>query len=484
MTVLHSFRRTAAALAACALLALGLVTLAVSQSPPARAASVGEFTLTPASGSLTAAQPIAGSLSIPGRCPDAEPEEGFNYFSVLRLYVVKADKTEATALNGITHKGPYTAATTSAISLARADNPGLAVESLASAITGDGTYELRLRCVDNFDWAKAPEAIVPGDPFWSQKITVSGDNWVVGEGATATSLSLDAVPGDAEPGAAVKLTATVAPAAATGTVTFLEGTATLGTGTVTAGKAEFSTTTLTQGRHDITARFTPASTAEWGASEAAAKTVLVYPADYEIRDATDTRLAAEPQLQRGQKVKLIVRGCTAGTAYTMTMSGNDTVFPAATADASGVATWSALTVPADAKAGRASWTFTATGKNCKVNGGTGAEFSTAAFTLPEPSASPTPTTTDDPTGDPSDDPTGDPTTDPTDDPTGDTSGTTSGTTGGGSGGTSTTGGGLASTGSEIALFSGVGALVLFTAGVLFIRFGRRNGLLTFGDPRS
>ncbi|MGW2044046.1 Ig-like domain-containing protein [Streptomyces sp. NPDC001858] len=484
MTVLRPIRRTAAVLAACALLAVGLVTLAVTQSQPARAASVGEFALTPGSGRLTDPQPIAGSLSIPGKCPDAAIED-INWNSVLRLYVVKADGKEATALNGITVKGPYTAAT-SGISLAAADNPGLAVADLATVITGDGTYELRLRCVDNFDWAEAPDSIVPGDPYWSQKITVTGDSWVVGEGATATSLGLAAVPADAEPGAAVKLTATVSPAAATGTVTFLEGATVLGTGTVAAGKAEFSTTTLTQGRHDVTARFTPASTAEWGASEATATTVLVYPADYEIRDASDVRLAAEPPLQRGQKVKLIVRGCTAGTAYTMKLSGNDAVFPSATADASGVATWSSLTVPDDAVAGRASWTFTATGKNCKVNGGTGAEFSTAAFTLGEPSGSPSPTASDDPTGDPGDDPTDDSTGDPGDDPTGDSSGTTSGTTGGdsGSGGASTNGGGLASTGSEIALFSGVGALLLFTAGVLAVRFGRRNGLLSFGDPRS
>ena len=44
-------------------------------------------------------------------------------------------------------------------------------------------------------------------------------------------------------------------------------------------------------------------------------------------------------------------------------------------------------------------------------------------------------------------------------------------------------GGLASTGSQIALFSGIGAVVLTAAGIAFVRFGRRNGLLTFGDPR-
>ncbi|MGY4745353.1 Ig-like domain repeat protein [Streptomyces sp. ATMOS53] len=494
MTVPQPFRRTAAVLAACALLALGLVTLAVTQSQPARAASVGAFTMTPGTGKLSATQPIAGSLTIPGKCPDVTLED-VNWNSALNLYVVKADGTEQLALRGVTDKAPYSAAT-STLSLAAADNPGLFVAPLTDIITGDGTYELRLRCVDNFDYAVAPDSIVPGDPYWSQKITVTGDDWAVGEGAKATSVTLVAAPGDIEPGEEVTLTATVSPAEATGKVTFLDGTTSLGETTVAGGRAELRTKALTQGRHDLTARFAPADATRWGASEAAAATVLVYPADYEIHDAADKRLAVEPQLQRGQTVKLIVRGCTAGTTYAMKLSGNDAAFAAATADASGVATWPTLTVPDDAVAGRASWTFTAAGKNCRTNGGVGVDFTTASFTVPEPSGSPSPTGSADPSADPTDDPTDAPTDQPTDQPTdaptdgtGDTAGTTSGTTSGatggaGTGGTSTTGGGLASTGSEIALFSGIGAVVLCTAGILFVRFGRRRGLLHFGEPRA
>ena len=51
----------------------------------------------------------------------------------------------------------------------------------------------------------------------------------------------------------VTLTATVAPAAATGTVTFKDGAGTLGTGTLTGGVATYNTSTLGLGSHSITA---------------------------------------------------------------------------------------------------------------------------------------------------------------------------------------------------------------------------------------
>ncbi|MER7835388.1 Ig-like domain-containing protein [Streptomyces sp. NPDC096040] len=487
MTVPHPFRRAAALAAACALAVLGLVALVTSQSQPARAASVGEFTMTPGSGSLTGAQPIAGSLGFSGACPDATIED-INWNSVLALYVVKADGTEARAMTGITDQAPYTGAS-STVSLAAADNPGMDVSSLSDIITGDGTYELRLRCVENDDWSIPPSSIVPGDPYWSQKITVTGNQWVVGEGATATGVALTAVPSVAAPGAAVKLTATLSPAEATGTVTFLDGDTTLGQATVSDGKAELTTTTLSEDTHHIVAKFTPSSTADWGTSESDPFQVVVQLPRYEMYDnGSGDLLADNPQLERGQSVKLLLRGCEPGTKYTMTMRNNDSSFPAATADASGTVTWPTLTVPEGAVAGQTYWDNT---PDC-----TGGSYPVAQvnFTLAEPSSeSPSATPTDGSSDEPTDQPTDGSSTEPTDGSSGDTSGTTSGTAGGDttSGGSSTTsggssgsGGGLASTGSQIALFSGVGAVILTGAGIAFVRYGRRNGLLTFGEPRA
>ncbi|MGW1874701.1 Ig-like domain-containing protein [Streptomyces sp. NPDC001975] len=488
MTVPHPFRRAAALAAACALVVLGLAALVTSQSQPARAASVGDFTMTPGSGSLTDAQPIAGSLGFSGACPDAAIED-INWNSVLALYVVKPDGTEAVAVTGITNEAPYTEAS-STVSLAAADNPGVDVRSLSDIIAGDGTYELRLRCVENDDWSIPPSSIVPGDPYWSQKITVTGNQWVVGEGATATSVALGADPAVVAPGGTSKLTATLSPAEATGSVTFLDGDTTLGQATVTGGKAAFTTPALAEGAHDIVAKFTPASTAEWGSSESTPTRVTAQLPRYEMYDKdSGTLLDYNPVLERGQSVKVVIRGCVAGTKYSMAMRSNDTEFPDATADASGTVTWASLTVPDDAVAGQTNWDYS---PDCTggVNAVGAVDFTLAEPSSESPSASPTDGSTDDPT----DEPTDGSSTEPTDgSSSGDTSGTTSGGTGGDStsGGTSGTsggsggsGGGLASTGSQIALFSGVGAVVLTAAGLAFVRYGRRNGLLTFGEPRA
>ncbi|MGW2549884.1 Ig-like domain-containing protein [Streptomyces sp. NPDC001635] len=487
MRVLHPFRRAAAIVAACAVLALGVVALVASQAQPARADSVGEFTLTPGSGKLTDPQPFSGSLEIPGKCPDGgEPD--FNWNSVLTMIVVKADGTEARVQEGITDQAPYTEAT-STVSLAAADNPDVVFQSLSSVITGDGTYELRVRCVDNFSWSPAPDAVAPGDPYWSQKITVTGDDWVVGEGAKATNAALIASPPNAEHDQEVTLTATITPAEAAGTVTFLDGGTTLGEAPVADGKAEFKTTTLPLGVHDVVARFTPTDATKFVPSESEPFTVRVRPAQFEMLDDSGKRLPGTPELQRGQTVKLIIRRCEPNTAFTLAMDRNDGTFPGATSDADGTVTWPELTVPDDAVEGISAWKISPV-----CPGDAESNLDAVPFTVPAPpSGSPSGDPSDDPSGDPSDDPSGE----PSDDPSGDTSGTTSGSTGGdstsggdsASGGTSTSGGaspsgGLASTGSQIALFSGIGAVVLTGAGIAFVGYGRRNGLLTFGEPRS
>ncbi|MFJ8788081.1 Ig-like domain-containing protein [Streptomyces sp. NPDC102462] len=479
MTLLHPFRRAAAIAAACAVLALGVVALVASQSQPARAASVGEFTMTPGTGKLSDAQGVGGSIEIPGACPDFTLED-LNFTSYLSLYVVKADGSEATVLRGISNQAPYDGAT-SGVSLAAADNPGSVVNSLSSVITGDGTYELRVRCVDNYDQSPPSDAWVPGDPYWSQKVTVTGDDWVVGEGAKATSVALISDPVSAEPKQEVTFTATVTPADAPGTVTFLEGEKSLGEATVADGKAEFRTEDLDLGTHNVVARFTPADATKFGASESTPARVDVQPARAEMLDAASgERLAGNPELKRGQTVKLIVRRCQPNTTFAMAMERNDTGFPSAKSDANGEVTWAELTVPDDAVEGNSGWKLSPT---CQTEEGS---VISVPFTVPAP-------TDESPSGDPSDDPTDEPTDEPSDGPTGDTAGTTGGgsTTGGdsASGGGSTSGGtspsgGLASTGSQIALFSGVGAVVLTAAGIAFVRYGRRNGLLTFGEPRS
>ncbi|MFE5144478.1 Ig-like domain-containing protein [Streptomyces fagopyri] len=491
--MLKPFRRAGAVVAACALVALGLVAVVMTQSQPARAASsMGAFTFASSSGRFSDAEPFGPSLSTPAACPDYEvkDENGnvveaipINY--TLSLAVAKPDGGADTVMASITSASPYDAAKTA--SLAAADNPDLGLKNPAEVFTSDGTYELRLVCLDDFGGAH------PDGNYWTQKITVTGDTWVVGEGAKATQTTLTAAPSVIEPHQETTLTATMSPAEAAGSVTFLEGGTTLGQATVTGGKAELKTSDLPVGQHAVTARFTPADTTKWGASESESFQVTVQSPRYEMHDATGRLLPYNPELQRGQTVEVVIRGCAPATGYAMALFHDDTAFPDATSDADGTVTWPALTVPDDAVAGQTRWDYS---PDCTGVGAVGA----VDFTVPEPSSeSPSASPTDSPSDGPSEEPTDGPSDEPTDGSPGDTSGVTGGAdtggvdggggTGGSTGGGSTSGGtsptgGLASTGSQIALFSGIGAVVLVTAGVLAVRFGRREGLLRFGGPRS
>ncbi|MEV4615952.1 Ig-like domain-containing protein [Kitasatospora sp. NPDC049258] len=96
-------------------------------------------------------------------------------------------------------------------------------------------------------------------------------------GAAATTTALAILPaGSAAKGAEVKLTASVAPAAA-GTVQFKDNGAVIGTQAVAGGLAEFSTTTLAEGDHSLTAAFTPADATRYAASASVAMPFTVTP---------------------------------------------------------------------------------------------------------------------------------------------------------------------------------------------------------------
>jgi len=74
-------------------------------------------------------------------------------------------------------------------------------------------------------------------------------------GSTPTTTSLTSSLNPSNTGQTVTLTATVAPSAATGSVTFKDGAATLGTGTLSGGTATFTTSSLSGGTHSLTAAY-------------------------------------------------------------------------------------------------------------------------------------------------------------------------------------------------------------------------------------
>ena len=97
---------------------------------------------------------------------------------------------------------------------------------------------------------------------------------MVAQAASTTTISA-APAGQASPGQTVTFTATVAPAAATGSVQFRDGGATIGTAALVNGVAAFSTPALKNGNHSITAAYLGDSNV--AASESAKLTYKIRP---------------------------------------------------------------------------------------------------------------------------------------------------------------------------------------------------------------
>ncbi|MFD3450998.1 Ig-like domain-containing protein [Streptomyces sp. NPDC058691] len=95
------------------------------------------------------------------------------------------------------------------------------------------------------------------------------------QAATTTTLAASPASPVVE-GSAVKLTATVAPAGAAGSVRFLDGATQIGSPvTVASGTASLSTSALKAGTHSLKAAFTPADTVAYGPSTSAALSYTV-----------------------------------------------------------------------------------------------------------------------------------------------------------------------------------------------------------------
>ncbi|MFJ8602337.1 Ig-like domain repeat protein [Streptomyces shenzhenensis] len=154
-----------------------------------------------------------------------------------------------------------------------AQNGGIAVPltqtmrdyaSTAGFTTLQGRYDFTLTCRMPFG------STTYGDftaPIWFTSDTTYQSTEPVT--VTPTTTQLTASPGSpVVQGTAVKLTAAVTPATATGTVRFLDGTTQLGNPvTVSGGTATLTTSSLAVGAHTLKARFTPADPAVYGASD-------------------------------------------------------------------------------------------------------------------------------------------------------------------------------------------------------------------------
>ena len=94
-----------------------------------------------------------------------------------------------------------------------------------------------------------------------------------GQSLTATTTTLVSSPNPSPFGQSVTFTATVSPAAATGTVEFFDGSTSLGTATLNGGLASLSTSALSIGTHQVTASYSGDSSYSTSTSSLLTQTV-------------------------------------------------------------------------------------------------------------------------------------------------------------------------------------------------------------------
>ncbi|MGP2440502.1 Ig-like domain repeat protein [Streptomyces sp. JW3] len=300
---------------------------ALAFAPKAEAATVlGSFTLSPASGKLTDAPPAA-SVTTSAGCPDpADPAKPYN----ANLWVFRANGTPKQPVAKTAETVPVGTVPFTAQLLA-------GTATLEKALAGinptlDGTYTLGLLCGSG-------SAV---DRFLA-KITVVGDTWTLVQQQPVT-LGLDA-PQDVPVGGDLKLTATVTPAAAAGSVEFKEGETSLGTAEVTGGTAERTVkASAIGGPHTYTAVFTPSDAEAYTDATASATRGLTYLVS--AKGADGSALPDKPTLAIGQSAKITVKGFTPGATVEVSQSNaTEAAFADATADAEGTVTDYLYTVP-------------------------------------------------------------------------------------------------------------------------------------------
>ncbi|MEV4626553.1 Ig-like domain repeat protein [Micromonospora sp. NPDC049523] len=243
--------RTAALAGAVALSVVGLVGVAA----PAQAAALGTLTLNPTTGDVAANPALLGATTS-AACP-----AGFGDQAVLRFGPVGG---QVANLNKIASIGNYDQAPFTL-------DANRSITTALGAAPANGEYLFVIECISGVNG--------PHPDRFETAVTVTGGAWKVKgavEPATPTTTALAASPaGPVELGTNVTLTATVAPAAATGSVDFRRGGASLGSAPVSNGTATLTTNALSAGTNSLTAVFTPADAAAFAPSTSSAVSVQV-----------------------------------------------------------------------------------------------------------------------------------------------------------------------------------------------------------------
>ncbi|MGW1121820.1 hypothetical protein ACWD5B_32700 [Streptomyces tanashiensis] len=262
MNPVAQLRSPVALLTALALLC-GTLAIVLAVSTPAGAATRhGTFTLTPASGAVSAG-PTAVTAAAACPAPTAPDKP---YVKGVLVLVDPGAPTLGAPIAEVVPGGPL--GTTPITGPLTATGTGYAtlqdrLRELVPAGPLDGRYELRLSCETADGEARAD--------YFSRMIEVTGDDWAAIE-QQATNLSVTADSANPPVGRPFTITAEVQPATAAGTVTFLtlveDEVVDLGTEQLVDGKADIGATMrdTVNAEFPVLAQYTPADQAAYTAS--------------------------------------------------------------------------------------------------------------------------------------------------------------------------------------------------------------------------
>lgn len=497
-------RRIHSALLSVLALVLGTGVVLLGGAGPVQADAIpGNITLSPSSGT-TADNPPFTSIQVDQACPE-------HYRDYLTVSLASATGRTAVVLDKLTAGGPFDAPFTATVAGAGTIRTLKTAMTLA-AITTDGTYPVTVAC-------RATDAVTyPNPPTFQTAITVTGTSWVqkVVTPPTSTSVDLSASPaGHVQVNGNVTLTARLTPAAAAGTVVFVDSNGTpvitpQQSVKVTNGQASL-TFPVTASPHAVTyeARFTPDDATAFAASTKSLPYALVDEPGVTALDDTGNNLGNDnPTLTAGQKLKLSITGflpaaagATKGESVDIALDAKATTPASADSTTLGALDNVEFTVPSDTADGVHNLEFKGHTSGITVDFGftigAGDSGDTAGSTAGDTSGDTAGDTAGDTSGTTAGDTAGDTAGTTAGDTAGDAAGTTAGDTGGtgDSGGTSGDSGGtsggsnlgpLAATGAGGAVTYGVLSLLLVAGGGYLVHRVRRDGkLLTFGSgPRD
>ncbi|MEU9447583.1 hypothetical protein [Streptomyces sp. NPDC048277] len=319
-------RSPVALLTSFALLCAALAGVLAFAGRASATTDLGKFTVSPATGNI-ADVPMTTSVTTSTGCNATTAQT-----LVLRLVNPITPTLTQPLAQSSTKTGvgadPFTVALQ-----ATAAKPSLQSALTASGVTApyDGTYTVLLTCGTS----------TTADRFLA-KVRVTGDTWTLLE-QQATTLTASAA-SDVAVGGDLKLTASVSPTAAAGSVEFKNGDTSLGTAQVTNGTAELTVKApAVAGPMAFSAVFTPTDTDAYSGAEASGSATIDYVVS--AKDSDGNALADKPTLHLGQVVKVTAKGFAAGATAQVSVSGSSATFADVTANADGTVADYSFTVP-------------------------------------------------------------------------------------------------------------------------------------------